>query len=170
MTDSPWIFLTQLQATELEDVVRRTGWSWLTVYDRVGSTMGEIQAVRQGKRPFAFSVWMPYLNQIADAVGAIEMPERPAPYVPEGSMPVMPPGSMAIDTIAQALGRLFLEAESFAPGERENSQDAYGRVAEALGIEADVANTIRGMQGNQPQQVQAVAPSRPIGVLRDAAA
>lgn len=164
-----WIFMTTEQVSELEDAVRRSGWSWLTVYDRIGSSMGEMNAVRQGKRPFAFSTWLPYLNAVAAAVAAVAIPERPAPYVPEGTSAV-PPGSIAIDTIAQALGRLFLEAETFGPGERENSQDAYGRVAEALGIEADVATTIRGMQGNQPQQVQTTAPSRPIGVLRDAAA
>jgi hypothetical protein len=162
-----WIFLDQTQVVELEDAVKRTGWSWLTVYDKIGSSMGEMNAIRQGKRPFPLSTWLPYLVAIGDAVASVEIPERPAPYIPEGTSAVP---SIPIDTIANTLGRLFIEAETFGVGERENAQDALSRVAEALGIETDVANTIRGLQQVQKSQVRSGPVDRPVGVLRDAAA
>jgi hypothetical protein len=142
-----WQYLSPEQVEHLESLVKRSCFSWVSVYERFGSSMGEMNAVRAGKRPFAWGTWIPHLEALVEAVEAVPIPPRPA-YVPEGEPKPMPsPDSMInVEVLAATIGRLFLESESFSAGEREITQDAYGRLAEALGIEANVANAARSMR------------------------
>lgn len=165
---SQWVILTEQQVAELEAVVKRIGFSWVAVWERCGSTMAEMTSIRNRRRPFCWEIWYPHLLALADAVESVPIPAKPAAYVPkpremfEGATPAMP-----LAQISQTIGRLFLEAEQFAPGEKESMQDAYGRVAEALGLTNDVLKEIRRQQRMDPvaRLTAPIEPPRQAGTM-----
>lgn len=161
-----WANMTPEDVEELEALVKRTGWSWFTVHDRLCSSVGEMQAIRAGKRLFPWNYWKPFLEAVAEAVEAIPIPDRPP--LPEMTSPaVFAVPNIAVSVAAGLIATLFIEAEAFAPGDKENAQDAYGRVSEALGVETLVVKEIKKQRAERLKELVTGVPRQP-GVLREA--
>lgn len=155
--------ISQARVAEVEQLKDAIGWSWTEITKRMSWGVAYLTQFRQVKRPIE-ERWLQYLREVAHAVQSIPLPSdaaepeslepavdpfveefRKARFHPQAEAEITEVRVMLLDDIAQKLADEYMALRrnsEMSAENREGAQWMIGRLAEQMGVTAEVRRLV----------------------------